>query len=236
MKKHKHKKLLIALPILVVIIIVAGAIIFNLKMKEPPIVLENVGVDLEQMNYDQDAINQSNNGDMKAFSIFGDIIPKNDNSQNPNFDFRSLKEGVKVISAIDGVVVSVMNQSDSGDSEVWVRPTKYSIWTISYDHLTNLQVKKGDKVKVGQVLGSPFNTGNGSAWFEFQVNKGFVFNTKHICPTTLLGANKDTITAQLTSTMNKWEQLTGKDLYDEAKQNPIGCIKQTLSPADAEGN
>ncbi len=235
MKKHRHKKLLIVL-LVVVIIAIAGIVFFNLKMNEPAIVLKNIGADLGQMNYSQEAIDQSNSGGMKPLSIFGDIIPKNNNSQNPNFDFRSLKENTKVVSAIDGVVAKVINQSGSSDSEVWIRPSKWSIWTISYDHLTNLQVKKGDKVTAGQAIGSPISTGNGQGWFEFQINKGFVFNTQHICPTTLLGDNKNDITAQLASAMDKWEQLTGKDMYDTAKQNPIGCIKQTLSPGEAEGN
>lgn len=235
MKKHKHYKLFVVL-LIVAVISVGGVIVFNIKMNEPPIALENLGVDLQQMDYSQNMVSASNNSDMKALSIFGDIIPKNNNSQNPNFDFRALKENTEVVSAIDGEVVAVMSQSDSNDSEVWVRPSRWSIWTISYDHLKDLKVSKGDKVKAGQVLGGVSSVGNGLGWFELQVNKGFVFNTQHICPTTLLGANKDAITKQLSGTMDKLEQATGKDLYDTASENPVGCIKQVLSPGDAEGH
>ncbi len=235
MNKLKNRKLLIGL-VLVLVVAVAGFVVFKLKMNEQPIALKNVGVDLTQMNYNQEAVNQSKRGDMKPLSIFGDLVPKNNNSLNPNFDFRSVKEDARVISAIDGVVAKVIKQSDSNDSEVWIRPSQWSIWTISYDHLTNLQVKKGDKVTAGQTIGNPTATGNGQGWFEFQINKGFVFNTTHICPTTLLGSNKNEITTQLTSTMDKWEELTGQELYDVAKQNPVGCIQQTLTPSQAEGH
>ena len=116
-------------------------------------------------------------------------------------------------------------------------PAENSQWVVGYDHVTDLSVKKGDAVKVGQKIGKPARQNNGLLRFEIQINKGKDdASTTHICPTTLLADDVRTqIEADLKSIQDRWESISGLELYDTAEQRPIGCIKQTLTPKEAQG-
>lgn len=116
-------------------------------------------------------------------------------------------------------------------------PSEQSQWVVGYDHVTNLAVKKGDKVKVGQRIGDPVRQGNGLLRFEFQVNKEVSkSDSLSICPTTLLDPKvKLSISSQLQALQDQWEAVTGLELYSTSTQNPTGCIKQQLTPAESSG-
>lgn len=203
---------------------------------EPAPSLQNVGLANfdSSIDYTTQATREYQTMGLKGFYVFGDKLPGN--RLNPNFEFASVTQGTPIISAIDGVVTFIKEQPETGDSEVMVQPKEGSAWTIGYDHLTNLNVTKGQAVKVGQTLGQPSVQNNGLYRFEFQVNKGDGDNTMHYCPSTLLAANVKQQTLDGLSTMQtKWETTTGLDLYDLAAQNPIGCLVTTLTPARAEG-
>ena len=185
------------------------------------------------LNISNDALRDYESSGLKGFYVFGDKL--SGNRLNPNFEFASVKEGVDVISAIDGIVAFI-KQQESGDYEVYLQPKENSIWTIGYDHLTDLKVKKGDSIKIGAKLGVPAKQGNGQLRFEFQVNKDVDGQTTHVCPSTLLAASaKDTQLAGLASMQDSWETVSGKALYDQALQKPTGCISHTLTPQQAEG-
>ncbi len=171
---------------------------------------------------------------MKGFYAFGDKLPGN--RQNPNFEFSSLKADAQVVSAIDGLVVEVKAQPESSDSEVFIIPEGSQRWVVGYDHLVNLKVQKGAKVKAGDLIGNPAIQNNGLYRFEIQINEENNGVTTHHCPTTLFApAVADKLTNELKMMMGEWEAVSKLDLYDTASQNPIGCIKQTLTPKEAEG-
>lgn len=202
---------------------------------EADIVLHNVGLaNFDGIDYTTQATSEYNSKGLKGFYVFGDKL--SGGRLNPNFEYASLKAGTQVVSAIDGVVTFIKDQTESGDSEVIVQPKEGSVWSIGYDHLTNLSVKRGDAVTIGQPLGQPAVQNNGLLRFEFQVNKGDGNNTMHYCPTTLLAPDVKVQTlAGLTSMQEQWESTTGLDLYNIAAQNPVGCLFTTLTPAQAEG-
>lgn len=173
----------------------------------------------------------------KGFYVFGDVLPGTPVRQNPNYEFASVKEGTQLVAALDGVVGFIKQQPDSNDYEVFIMPSEQSQWVVGYDHVTNLAVKKGDKVKVGQRIGDPVRQGNGLLRFEFQVNKEVSkSDSLSICPTTLLDPKvKSAITSQLKSMQDQWEAVTGLELYNTSAQSPIGCIKQQLTQAESSG-
>lgn len=201
---------------------------------EPDVALQNFGLaSLDSVLVSKDALREYNRG-LKGFYVFGDTL--SGNRLNPNFEFAALKPGTKVVSAIDGIVGFIKQQPESNDYEVFIQPKENSMWTIGYDHLVNVSVKKGDAVKAGTELGEPAMQGNGFTRFEIQINKDQNGQTTHICPSTLLTANvKDSLLASLKGMQEKWESVSGLDLYDTAKQTPIGCLEKTLTPAQAEG-
>lgn len=203
--------------------------------QEKDLELQNFGVaTLNEVVITNDALREFKSQGLKGFYVFGDTLPGG--RQNPNFEFASLKKTTEVIAAIDGVVVNINEQKEVGtDYEVFIQPKEGSMWTIGYDHLVNLSVKKGDIVKAGDLLGNPAPQNNGSYRFEIQVNKD-TDETTHVCPSTIIASSiKEKMLSELRVMLESWESQTGIELYDIAMQNPVGCIKPALTPSEAEG-
>lgn len=202
---------------------------------EADIELQNFGLEsLDSVDITSQALRDYKSQGLKGFYVFGDKL--SGGRSNPNFEFASLKQGIKVVAAIDGIVGFVKQQPDTGDYEVFLQPKENSAWTIGYDHLTNVNVKQGDTVKVGDVLGEPAMQNNGLTRFEIQINKDEDGSTTYHCPSTLLAASaKDKLLADLVAMQQNWEANSGLELYDIVAQDPAGCIKKTMNPQEAEG-
>lgn len=205
---------------------------------EATIELQNFGlVSMDSVLVTNDALREYDSMGLKGFYPFGDKLGgKDDTRLNPNFEFSSLKQGTQIVSAIDGIVAFIKEQPDTGDFEVFIQPSEGSIWTVGYDHISNVVVKKGDSIKAGAVIGDPTPQGNGALRFEIQVNKDQSGTTTHVCPSTLLAADvKGETLQELTNMQQAWNTVTGRALYDVAAQNPVGCLKTTMSVNEAEG-
>jgi hypothetical protein len=208
----------------------------NSKKQTDDLVLQNVGFDtFDNILYDTYALSAYKTDGLKGFYFFGDDLPGA--RKNPNFEFSSLKEGTKIIAAIDGTITFIKEQSESSDKEVFLQTNENSQWIIGYDHLVNVTVKKGDKVKAGDVLGEPGVQNNGLRRFEFQVNKKQSGQDDvHVCPTTLMASSlKEGLEKSMTTMMQQWNTLAGFTVYEPALQTPVGCLLETLTPQQAQG-
>lgn len=206
------------------------------KPVEDNLELKNLGLaSMDSVLVAESALRDYESMGLRGFYLFGDKLGNDNARKNPNFEFSSLKPGTEVIAAIDGVIVHVREQSDGDDSEVFLQTRDGSQWMIGYDHLINLKVKKGQQVKVGDVLGEPAPQGNGSLRFEFQVNKE-AGSTEHVCPSTLLAKDvAEKTLAELRAMMDLWNQIGRKTLYTFSDQSPVGCLVKTLTPEQAQG-
>lgn len=205
---------------------------------EPQIVLQNIGIDtLDNVLVTSNALREYSSKGLKGFYAFGDKLGgKEDVRINPNFEFSSLKPGTKVLSAIDGVVTFIKEQPETKDFEVFVQPKEKSAWTIGYDHISSVAVKKNAQIKAGDLIGLPTVQNNGAQRFEIQINKDENNTTTHYCPSILLSDSaKSSLLVGLTKMQEHWNQVAGLNLYDLSTQNPIGCLKQTMTTAEAEG-
>jgi murein DD-endopeptidase MepM/ murein hydrolase activator NlpD len=262
MNRNQNGFSLILLPILLIVIAIIGFAVFRIMgstkdqndtqatnnqstinqntlrptEQEKDIELQNFGLaSLSEVLVTKDALRDFASNGLKGFYVFGDTLPGG--RQNPNFEFASLKKSAEVLAAIDGIVVNIKEQTEVGitDSEVFIQPKEGSVWTVGYDHLVNLQVKKGDVVKAGKVLGNPAPQNNGSYRFEIQINKD-VGDTTHVCPSTIVASSvKQQLLGDLKTMLEAWESQTGTELYNVAAQNPVGCVLPSLTPAQAEG-
>lgn len=160
--------------------------------------------------------------------MFGQALPGRTTTQlNPNLEFGGLRTPVTVISAINGIVGFVSQQTDSNDYEVFLHPTKNSIWTVSYDHLTDVTVKQGDRVTVGQVLGKAARENNGMYRYELQVNKDLNGVTTFHCPTELLTpAVKVAQVMAINQFIQDWNTMFGSNIYGLIT---TACLKPVLT-------
>lgn len=205
---------------------------------EPQLELQNIGLDtLDNVLVTSNALREYSTKGLKGFYAFGDKLGgKEDPRINPNFEFSSLKAGTKVISAIDGVVTFIKEQPETNDFEVFVQPKANSAWTIGYDHISNVAVKKDAKIKAGDLIGNPSVQNNGALRFEIQINKDEKNVTTHYCPSSLLSESvKPSILTGLAKMEEQWNQIAGQKLYDISAQSPAGCFKPTITAAEAEG-
>jgi len=191
--------------------------------------LKNLGTDMSNLIVDNNVLREYKTNGIKGFYTFGEKLPGKD-ILNPNFEFASLRSSAKVISPIDGVIGFIRPQEDTKDYEVFIQTFEGSIWTISMDHLVKLEVKKGDRVSVGDLIGYPNLQGNGTYRFEIQINKDKDGKTSYYCPTFILESNAREILGKKITEMEKsWESVSKLDLYTIEKEKYPGCLFESFS-------
>lgn len=170
----------------------------------------------------------------RVFMPYGFVIPANSTSSgkdksNPQPTF-VVPLGTKVLSLVDGVVFDTPKVW-SGDYSVHVSANGQENNLIyETEHVINPLVKKGDKVKAGQVIAevSDFdkNLPTGYGTVEIGVlDGGKSSGPEHLCPFLYLDPSvKQQILTKLQDLMKNWETYIGdNNLYDESLSNP-GCI------------
>ena len=68
------------------------------------------------------------------------------------------KKGTPVVAVTNGTIVS-RGRTPKGGKVLWLKPAAHS-WSAYYAHLDKWQVKDGQYVRKGQVIGTVGNTGN----------------------------------------------------------------------------
>lgn len=165
--------------------------------------------------------------------LFGQPLPGRDHVQlNPNLEFGGLVSAVDVVSAIDGIVGFVRQQTESNDYEVFLQPKENSMWTIGYDHLTNVAVKQGDAVTIGQKLGKAARENNGMYRYELQINKDVNGVTTFYCPVDLLRADvRESYATAITQFITEWNAFYGSKVYGTYTS---ACTKSVLTLSETE--
>jgi murein DD-endopeptidase MepM/ murein hydrolase activator NlpD len=198
-------------------------------------VLKGVGFNIDYYNEKTKSA-----GDMKfgagqfpsdqVLGIFGVQDPRspNDPSKRNPQPHIILPEGTKVLSLMDGEVITV-EKMYSGDYFIQVASSSKSLYRIDTEHVNNPIVKVGDKVKAGQQL-AEVSTYSSQYYPGYGLVEIGVFHTdgptvtEHLCPYIFLDVSvKDDITSKLSSIMKGWETYSGKNVYDEANYPVPGC-------------
>lgn len=165
--------------------------------------------------------------------LFGQPLPGRSSVQlNPNLEFGGLTSAINVVASIDGIVGFVREQTDSKDFEVFLQPRENSMWTIGYDHVTDVTVKQGDRVTIGQKLGKAAKENNGMYRYELQINKDLNGVTTFHCPVDLL---RDDVRASYDSAMTKfiteWNAFYGSKVYGTFTS---ACAKPVLTLSETQ--
>lgn len=208
---------------------------------EPPLKLKGIGLNLD--NYDP-ATNMA--GDLMftktklqfdlLFTDYGYVITAGNSATgqdkaNPQPTFIA-PEGTKVHALVDGVVIDVPKLYSNDYSVMVGTGDSDSPWRYETEHVINVSVKVGDKVKAGQVVAEVAPHNIAPAGFGI-VEIGILHGgnpPQHVCPFAYLDDSiKADVQKKLTAFYKSWEQYKGNtNLYDEANMKIPGCL--TLDP------
>ncbi len=164
----------------------------------------------------------------RLFFDYGFEVPANSAGpakKNPQPTF-ILPLGTKVHSLVDGEVFDVPKLY-SNDYSVMVKGEGSEL-IFETEHVINVKVKKGDKVKAGDVIAevSDYDAKNyaGMGLVEIGVLKGGN-PPSHVCPFDYLDDSiKDSTLKKITALQKSWEQYRGdSSIYDESKVVIPGC-------------
>jgi biotin carboxyl carrier protein len=137
--------------------------------------------------------------------------------------------GTKVMSLVDGEVIDVPKLY-SNDYSVHVQAPGSDL-VFETEHVINVQVKKGDKVKAGQVIAevSDYDAKNydGLGLYEIGILKAGN-PPSHVCPFDYLDDSiKDDMLKKITALQKSWEEYRGdSSIYDESKVVVPGCLSR----------
>jgi biotin carboxyl carrier protein len=167
----------------------------------------------------------------RVFFDYGFEVPANSAGpakKNPQPTF-ILPLGTKVHSLIDGEVFDVPKLYSS-DYSVMVKGEGSEL-IFETEHVMNVKVKKGDKVKAGDVIAevSNYDAKNyaGMGLVEIGVLKGGN-PPSHLCPFDYLDDSiRDSTLKKITALQKSWEEYRGDNsIYDESKVLIPGCISR----------
>jgi hypothetical protein len=117
-----------------------------------------------------------------AFFVFGATLPSG--VQNPTYEIETADQTTRVFAASAGKVVAITNSSNGIDRSVTIVPNDQSVWSIIYDHVSNVRVSVGQTVAAGAELGTVGILNNGRGRTELQVNRFDPAPTTSYCPQT----------------------------------------------------
>jgi len=192
--------------------------------KAGDILFKDLGADLDHM----------------VFQHYGQRIRGNENVPNPGLNVHPeyfLPKGSKIFAVSDGVVSDVSTLYSS-DFSVLVTPDDAPEWTLNYEHILNPTVKKGDRVKTGQIIAEVSTNqmnGNGFGKWALMIFKPLDNGIQSICPYTLFDESvKAEMQGKLTRLVKDWEAYMGRNIYDEEKWISPGCALEKMTEDEAK--
>lgn len=238
--------------ILVIISLVVGVVFYilsrqksdsNTSSSKPEVVVVKSAAKIKHLGINLGAYDPETNkaGDFEftkedmtfdmLFFDYGFTIPASSagpERKNPQPTF-ILPLGTKVHALVDGEVFDVPKLY-SNDYSVMVKGEASEL-IFETEHVINVIVKKGDKVKAGDVIAevSDYDAKNyaGFGLVEIGILKGGS-SPSHLCPFDYLDESiKDTTLKQITALRKSWEEYRGDNsIYDESKVAIPGCLTQ----------
>lgn len=252
LKNHK-RSILVKIVISLFIFIITAKVIFNFfikdsvfyttvimskeeKLKNKPIIY-NLGVNFDRFNLStgkagEFVFTKEKGFDNRLFLEFGYLV-KNDRVEKilPSLTY-FLPQGIKIIAVSSGKVVELRSQQQTNDYELSVQPSDAPGWRITYDHLQNVLLKKGDTINTADIVGE-------SGDYTMTEINVFIEGTKpedieNYCPYMLLDDSvKDMYGQKIIQFVKDWEEYTGNtEMYDEESWVSPGCRYEKLNEAD----
>ncbi len=168
--------------------------------------------------------------DSQIFLEFGDTVV---NDQGPKmlatFEYR-VDPNAKLYAVSYGTVYRVHYKATEGDYEILTYTSDNSedelSWNVNYDHLQNPNVKVGDVVNAGDVLGNAGAWTDGLARTELIVTDGYVNGSYAYCPFDYFEPKLKVMYEQkMTNLMLDWESYKNDPaIYNQSAMVAPGCL------------
>ncbi len=166
----------------------------------------------------------------------GDIPEGHGGRAESSLLLQFLHRDAEVRSGISGTVVTVRDQPETCDTEIIIIPEGNDLarpsWVVGYDHIKNVTLARGDKVAVGDRLGTPgslFYGCDGPGRVELQINNQ-ASGLAH-CPLAFMpAATRSESQAAIRTLMMDWNSAVAMSIYDEADLAGAGCLTETSQP------
>lgn len=179
----------------------------------------------------------SKGGSALTFSTYPTLTSKSHVGKEVDF---SLPVGTPIQSPVSGTVVKVQTLANSYGKNVRVRDADGN--THYFAHLNDFNVKEGDTIQAGDLIGYSGDTGNGGAHLHYEVRRGDN-QYDQLDPYTYINAYNNSVTAadtskerqknnddRVKSALNKAvEERELTDLYDLSDREIAAIIAQTIS-------
>ncbi len=137
--------------------------------------------------------------------------------------------GTKIHAVSPGIVHQVQTLGDN-DYDICVYRNADDEWCVSYEHVKNPEVSKGDTVEVGDVIGEAgeINEFTDSGKFDLKIWKGGSTIIDY-CPYALFDSSvASEMQAKINRFVSDWEEYIGKDVYNTKSWISPGCVVETL--------
>jgi len=143
--------------------------------------------------------------------------------------------GTKLFSPVEGKIDKVNYQERDDDYEINIIPDGLPSWRVSFDHIINLKVQEGDKVRAGDIVGEVAQRNSPAippelGWTELQVGPSSSSGPMAVCPFSLLDDSvKGDIESKITQLTKDWEEFIGKDVYKQEDWVAPGCLLHNIT-------
>ena len=214
-----------------IFVLLAGGILTITLWPEPEFYIYNLGVDIAP--YDDDpyrADNFHDNEHFYGFFCFGYDI--SETKPCSCFEYM-IDKNASVYSPCDGVIKRIEYQPETNDYSILIvsgtlksRLDLGTYYKIDVDHVTNIKVKSGDKVKVGQILGNPGPWEGNIGRVEIDI----INNKVHYAPFQFCHPTvKTRLEQKISKLMSDIETRYGDpNIYDEARMIGAGSYLKEI--------
>lgn len=160
--------------------------------------------------------------------VFGDNFSSVDDQVVKEFErgelgFTQLVEGTLVHAVTQGTVKEILDFNWKDGLSVVINYNEK--WGITYGSLSNVSLDVGDRVSVGQVIGTVYSE-DGIGSFDISVTETLSPGSRRYhCPMNFLDPSVvDQLSSNMQGLMNVWEELQNDSgIYNEEKSVRPGC-------------
>jgi len=139
--------------------------------------------------------------------------------------------GSQVTAVSNGKVRDIFELGGSTDVLIMVTPDDADLWTIGYEHVSNVQVAVGDQVAFGDHI-ADYSPQNDQVWTDAAKTALMIFHDNGIrdeanltiCPFDVIHADyKQAIQTSLQAHIDAWELDRNRDIFDQDAWYSFGC-------------